>query len=183
MRTTLSLALFLFSTLAWAVSDDTSSQNATRDQLNNTPPGAPVLLGTKLVDRTIHTLRAKYDFSVLGGASIQSLGGLQLLNEEGKPFALPKNAIVRAVLVDVVGTVTAVGSNAKISIGANSKVDLLAATAISSFSSGSILAGLPVNTAATAVKVLFDESIDMVVTGNDLNGGKFFVIVDYSIAE
>lgn len=183
MRIILTLTLFLLSVNAYAASGDTVDTNRLRDVLNGTPPGAAVRLGTKLVDRTLRTVRAKYDFSILGGFSTQSVGGYALLDEENKPLKIPQNAIIRNVLVDVTGTVNSVSSLARISLGVNTPGDLKVATAPTSYSSGSILAGVPVNTAATAIKVQGDESVVATITTNDLRSGKFFVIVDYSIAE
>ena len=100
------------------------------------------------VSENLNYKRFVYDFSVLGGA----VSTIPLLDEQGNPAILPLASLVLSVVLDVVTAVTSAGS-ATVAFGCNSTTDLLGATAKASLGTG-LVAGIPVMTAATAVKIV-----------------------------
>lgn len=97
------------------------------------------------VNEVLNYKRFVYDFSVVGGA----IGVLALQDDQGAAAVMPVGSLIMSVLIDWV--ITGVGATATWALGCTSAVDLLAATAVASCTG--ILAGIPIMTAATAVKV------------------------------
>lgn len=137
-----------------------------------------VRLGTQLADKKVQVMKASYDFAVQGGSDVASLN---LKDTDLKDAVIPKSAIIKQVLID---TITApVGTNATITLAADTPgADLKAATAITSYTAGSLQAGTPVGTAATMHKMLADRTITMRVLGNNLTAGKFNVFIEYYLS-
>lgn len=137
---------------------------------NGTLKGDFVVLQAKQI------LRAKYDFSISGGA----VGAIQLLDENGKPAVIPSKCIITKVLVDVITAPTS-GGAATIALGANTSTDIKAATAIASYTG--IVACVPVETAASAVKTTADRIVTATIATAALTAGKFYVMVEYIVSE
>lgn len=121
-------------------------------------------------------LRAKYDFAISGGA----VGAIQLLDENGKPAVIPNKCIITKVLIDVVTGLTS-GGLPTIALGANTTTDLKAATAMASYTG--IVAGIPVETAASCVKTTADRIVTATIATAALTAGKFYVMVEYIVSE
>ena len=134
------------------------------------------------VSETLNFKRFVYDFSVLGGA----IGTVQLKDEQGNPALLPVGSVILSVIVDMITAVTSAGS-ATVALGCTSSSDLLGATAKASLASG-LVAGVPVMTAATAVKVATGSSllqrpnfsvaaqpVSAIIAVAALTAGKFYV--------
>ncbi len=98
------------------------------------------------ISEVLNYKRFVFDFSVVGGA----IGTLALQDEQGVAAVLPVGSLILSVIFDFVTAVTS-GGAATVSFGCTSAVDLLAATAKASLTG--LVAGIPVMTAATAVKV------------------------------
>lgn len=130
-------------------------------------------LGDKLIKETVHTLKLQYSFAVQGGA----IGAINLVGEDGKAAKLPKGAIVRDCLIDVVTAPTS-GGAATIAFGTGQAAnDLKAATAIASITG--LVACVPVGTAATAIKLTLDRTPTITVAAFALTAGKFYVHIEY----
>lgn len=153
--------------------------NALKDAKNNRDPAA-VGLGSRDGDLSVlqkkHVLRALYDFSVSGGA----IGAISLLDENGKAAVVPDNAIITDSMIDNITPATSDGS-ATIALGVNTTTDLKAATAYTSYTG--ILTGIPVGTAATAVKMTADRTVTATIATAALTAGKFYVMVEYMLSE
>ena len=100
------------------------------------------------ISENLNYKRFVYDFTVLGGA----VATIPLLDEQGNAAVLPLASLVLSVIVDVVVAVTS-GGSATVALGCNGTTDLLGATAKASLGTG-LVAGVPVMTAATAVKIV-----------------------------
>lgn len=123
---------------------------------------APMLLGGQVVRRSVRVFKGVYDFSLQGGAisTINLLDAMQLQGSQPKLLGaqaawpllyLPPGFIVLNCLFDVITALTSGGSpTLAFSTGVNA-ADLKAATAMATYTG--LLAGIPINTAATAVKV------------------------------
>lgn len=98
------------------------------------------------VNETLNYKRFVLDFGVVGGL----IGTLALQDDQGVTAQLPVGSFIMSVIFDFITAVTSAGS-ATVAFGCTSTTDLLAATAKASLTG--IVAGIPVMTAATAVKV------------------------------
>ncbi len=129
-------------------------------------------LGTRLMLERTYNLRCKYDFAVQGGA----VGSVNLLNPSGAACKVPKNAIIQNVLIDVVtaGTTSASGTMA---LTAQTAGDLKAALAAASYTG--LLDGIPVDTAATSIKLTADRTIIGTIATGALTAGKWYVHIRY----
>lgn len=150
---------------------------------------APLKLGSQIVRRSLRVYKGLYDFSILGGAisTIQLID--PVLTDGSQPkllgtsspqrLVLPPSFIIARVLIDVITAPT--GSGASIALGsgiAAATTDIKGATAVGSFTG--LLDGIPVNTAATSLKipvatVLPGLYATMTISGGVLTAGKFNV--------
>ena len=135
-------------------------------------------LGTEVVDGSVKLMRANYDFSVQGGSSAATIF---LKAPDGSSAAIPNKAIITSVYIDTVTSLVDVSTGVRLAFGANTDVDLKALTASSSFTG--IIAGIPVETAASAVKMTADRSLTMKVAGGNISAGKINVFVKYMVSE
>lgn len=112
--------------------------NEVRQQLNRMNGTAyKASLGDNLSSK-LGCLRATYDFAALGGA----VGAHQLLNDDGEPVSLPAGALVVNAFAFVKTACTS-GGSATISLEIESAADLLALTAVASFSAAAKIQGVP----------------------------------------
>lgn len=134
-------------------------------------------LGTKLLMQAERSLKCQYSFAVQGGA----VGTVSLLDEQGKACKLPKNAIVLQAMIDVLTDPTS-GGAATIALGTGaSTTDLKAATAIASYTG--LVAGVPVDTAATAIKLSADQTPSATIATAALTAGKINVHIRFKMSE
>jgi hypothetical protein len=139
---------------------------------------AKIQLGTSLMKSREHSLKCVYDFSVQGGA----IGTLNLLDVVGKPCVLPNKAIIRDVLIDAVTTLTSGGSAVVGLSSGKTAGDMKAnATAFSAYTG--LVAGVPVGTAATAIKLTADVKPTITIATAALTAGKLNVHIKYQISE
>ena len=133
-------------------------------------------IGTQIVRKSIRHMRATYNFTVLGGTSGSSYN---LKDLDGKDAILPNKAIITSVMLD---TITApAGAGGYIAFGANTTTDLKASTAIASYTG--VIAGEPVHTAATAVKLTAKRTLTATIAGATLTAGKVHAFIEYYLSE
>ncbi len=117
--------------------------------------------------------KATYDFSVDGGA-------IATFNLFSSPV-IPAGAIIFGGLIDGITTLAG-GGGATIAFGLGTGAQaaaLKAATAFATFSAGSIVALIPVWTAASAFKVAADTKISATIAANTLTAGKLAIQIYY----
>jgi hypothetical protein len=133
-------------------------------------------LGRILVRREQRLMKCKYDFAVQGGA----VSTVNLVDEDGKACVVPKGAIIRDVMIDVItaGTTSASGTMA---LTAQSAGDLKAALAAASYTG--LVAGIPVGTAATAIKMTADRTVQGTIATGALTAGKWYVLIEYILSD
>lgn len=131
-----------------------------------------VQLGDKVSSMKV-CLVGKYDFAVQGGAT----GLINLLDSKGAALKVPANFVCTNVLIDRVTSPGAITSGT-ISLGLNSTADVLAALAMTTFDGTSLLAGIPVGTAATAIKIASEATLTATISTTALVAGKFYVSVE-----
>lgn len=130
------------------------------------------------------SVRCTYDFANVGGAiaaitlSSSTVGALL---QSKSACIIPKGAIVMEVLIDTITAPTSGGSATIALSTGQGAADLLSATAYSSFSG--IQAGIPVGTAATAIKMTADRTPTATIAVATLTAGKFYVIINYNVSQ
>lgn len=120
--------------------------------------------------------KATYDFEVDGGA----IGAI------GLGVTIPDNAVITRAWVDVITTLTSATDAATIALHANAANDLVSAIAISDVSNpwdAGLQEGIPVDSAATAIKLTAARELTATVAVEALTAGKFVLMVEYMITE
>lgn len=140
-----------------------------------------IKLGSQLVDNKVQVLRAILDVTTIGG--VASGSSVTLKDPEGGDATLPDNAIVRQVFIDTItAAASGSGSTPTVSFGTDSTpTNFKAATGFTSYSG--IVAGIPVGTAATAVKMSADSAVKAQVLAGSLSSGKIDLLIEYLISE
>lgn len=155
-------------------------------KLNQASPGAmaETRLGDQVVLKSVRKMRAYWDFSVSGGAA----GTFTLLDAAtGKSAVLPKGAIVRDCLFDIItapsplAIPSATPSPTIAFSTGQSAGDLKAAAATGAYTG--LVACIPVGTAASAIKLTADRTMTMVLTPDAVAQGKIYVLVTYEMSD
>lgn len=144
-------------------------------------------LGTQILTNQQRMIRCTYDFSSLGGSSAAALSLRSSTTDSfSKPNTtclLPKGAIIMEVFIDTVTSLTSAGSATIALSTGQTAADILTATAYSSLTAGSITAGVPLGTAATAIKLTADRTPTATIAVAPLTAGKFYVLIDYILSQ
>lgn len=131
-------------------------------------------LGNKLSE-SLGCLVGTYDFSKQGGA----VGSFSLKDPDGLTVKLPSGALVLSAIA-VVRTAATSGGSATIALTLESAGDLLAATAVASFSAAAKLQGIPdFGTLADSVLTTAERTLTATVAVAALTAGKVDVYVFY----
>jgi hypothetical protein len=139
---------------------------------SNLPSMQGEKVGTQMLRNCLQVMIAQYDFAVQGGA----IGSVNLLGLDGKAAVLPQNAIIADSLIDVITPCTTSASGT-IALTAQSAGDLKAALAAASYTG--LVAGIPVGTAATSIKMTADRTLQATIATGAITAGKFNLIVEY----
>lgn len=156
--------------------------------------GQPVQLG-KAMTKKLQVAKGLYDFSKQGGAS--SIGGnsvlANLMDLDGKDLQLPNGALIKNVVVDVLGTFKAsavAGFTApQVALTLSSVGDLLAYTSATGVTG--IVQGVPAGTVGTMLKVRAPSTVGanagsvvrFNLKGGSLIGGKANVFIEYYLSD
>lgn len=138
----------------------------------NLPSLAGEKVGSNLMREKIQVAIGTYDFAVQGGA----IGTVDLLGLDGKPVVIPQGAIIMDSLIDVI-TQGATSTSATIALTAQTAGDIRAALGAASYTG--LLAGIPVGTAATSIKMTADRTLRATIATGTVTAGKFNVIIEY----
>lgn len=141
-----------------------------------------------VLHRTKGCLKAVFDISLQTGGTAPA-GSYALVDDLGNPALLPAGAYITNVVF--VGQTSFVGTSATIALFMLVAADLMAATAISSLTATTIVAGKPVGTAATwvgpSVSTVADpyspasgSTIQATVATTTLTAGKGAWIIEYA---
>jgi hypothetical protein len=163
---------------AFAASNGLPQPSAVRD-LGNYPSISSLRtmqLGTQLVDKKIQVMKATYKVSVQGGA----IGTVNLKDTDGKDAVLPNKAVIKQVIFDV-KTACTTGASGTLSFGANTTTDLKAATAAASWTG--LVAGVPVGTAATAVKTTAQRTLTASIATGIIAACDINAFIEYYISD
>ncbi len=147
--------------------------------LNLASPGAMAKhqLGSLVVSQKKWVLKGTYDFAVQGGA----ISTIKLRGDDLKELKLPKGAIVSYCAIDVLSALTSGGSATVAVSTGKTAADLKAATAYGSITG--LVACVPVGTVATSIKLTADVIPTITVAGAALTGGKFNVLIEYTLSD
>lgn len=162
---------------------------AIRDELNYSPFGSNVQLGTQLQSKKMHVLQALYDFNRQGGA----VGTVDLLDAKDlKKAVLPAGAIVKNCVVHVLTPLTSTGS-ATVSFSTGNRLeDVKPIAGKASFATSDGLVACQVNggTVSTWVKLpgytdgyssgyTREFTPTMKIGTSALDGGKISLFIEY----
>lgn len=136
-----------------------------------------VQLGTLITKKKVQVMKATYRYSVQGGSSSAAI---DLLDTDGKAAKLPDNAIIKQVLFDVLTAPTS-DQSATLAFSAQSAGDLKAALGKASWSG--LVAGIPVGTAATMIKLTAERTLQLQVAVGPLTDGSINVFVEYYLSD
>lgn len=132
-------------------------------------------LGQKIAQQ-VHCVKAKYSFATNGGAT----GTMFLQDEFGQEILIPSGAIVKQVIIDRATAPASAGGAGTVALGINTTTDLLAAVDADTLSA--IHAGIPVGTAATAVKATADRKLQLTIGVEALTAGVLNIYVEFYYA-
>lgn len=169
------LIFAMFAFMTPAIAGTLAQDKAATADLNRAQPGAMQKhqLGSRVVADQVRAVTATYDFSVNGGA----IGTFNLLDPSTRqPVRLPQGAIIVDCIIDVLtaGTTSASGTMA---INAQTAGDIKAALAAASYTGR--VACVPVGTAATAIKLSADRTLQYTIATGALTNGKWDVKIQY----
>lgn len=133
-------------------------------------------LGRRL-SNTLTCVKGTYDFSKLGGA----VGSVSLLDDDGMAIKIPTGSLVLNAFIFVPTALTS-GGSATIALNIESAGDLLAATAVASYSAAAKLQGIPdFGTLSDAVLTTAERTLQATIATAALLTGKFEAFVFYVI--
>lgn len=145
-------------------------------RLNTSATAGPAsLLGTQIVSNKVQLLKCTYNYATQGGTTAAAINMKDVV---GADCTLPSGAIVKQVITHVVAAVTSNGS-ATVSIGAGSTTDLMGSTAKASLGLNVVIAGTPVGTAATAVRLTAAKVVKVTVGTAVLTAGRLETFIEY----
>lgn len=191
MKTILSLLLMLTASSAFAAYPKPTD---IKFELDRTPYGERVSLGTQITDKKVHILRAQWDHAVQGSTT----GSISLYDLDGKPAKLPINSIVTDCLIDVKTAITLNSSFAvnapyfAFSTGVDGVNDLKANVPASALSG--VVSCIPVGTAATAIRITTESTPILTITSAShsawssttpsvATAGKINVLIQYILSQ
>ena len=163
-------------------------------ELDRTPYGERVSLGTQITDKKVHILRAQWDHAVQGSTT----GSISLYDLDGKPAKLPINSIVTDCLIDVKTAITLNSTFAvnapyfALKTGVDGVQDLKANVPASALSG--VVACIPVGTAATAIRITTESTPVLTITSAShsawssttpsvATAGKINVLIQYILSQ
>lgn len=189
MKTFLSLLLMLQATVVLGAYPKPTD---IKFELDRTPYGERVSLGTQITDKKVHILRAQFDLAKTSATT----GSIELLDLDGEPAKLPINSIVTDCVIDVKTAPvlnTAYQVNAPyfaFKTGVDGVQDLKANIPASTLSG--LVACIPVGSAATAIRITTESTPVMTITSASwpgtttpsvLTSGKWNVLIQYILSQ
>ncbi len=130
-------------------------------------------MGTQGLENKKGVIYAEYDFSKEGGA----VGDITL-----RGGVLPKGAIVTSGIIHVPTALTS-GGSATIALKVVGTADVLAATAVASFSEDALLDVVPDGEASNMVLCAANAAVVATVAVAVLTAGQFVVALEYVVTE
>ena len=141
-------------------------------------------LGTKVMRDAMHDAVYQYSFAIDGGA-ISTKTVLRQPATQGSAASssssLPKGAIVVGCYIDVITALTTSASGTMALSTGQAAADLKSATAAASYTG--IVACIPVNTAAAAIKLTADSTPYFAIATGAITAGKFNLHVQYMLSD
>lgn len=173
------LAVLLLSLCFHTANAGTQAGNLNAEfDLNKASPGAMAkhLLGSLVIHKELRVIQLSYDYSQQGGSSAATVS---LWDEFGKPAKLPKGAIIRDCIIDVITALqSSTGTGATVAVGTGAAANDLKTAALASSYTG-LMACIPVGTAATSIKLSADQAPYLTISSNNVVAGKLNVFVEY----
>lgn len=133
-------------------------------------------LGTNLA-KTHGLVVGKYSYAIQGGSSAADISLLRDLKDTSSTVVIPSGAIIKQVWFDVLTA----PSGGSLAFKAQTTGDLKASLAAGSWTG--IVAGIPVGTAATMIKMTADRTVKMTVGSGTLTQGKINAYIEYDLGD
>lgn len=152
----------------------TAEKKYALDRMNST--AIKYALGSEL-NKSKNCVKGVYNFATQGGA----VSSINLLDDDGVAVVIPSGAIITRVLVHAALAATS-GGSATIALKSKTAADLLAATAVASFTLAALIDGIPVNTAATSIIMTADTTPQVTIAVAALTAGKLNVFIEYVLS-
>jgi hypothetical protein len=167
-------------------------QRAVTTELNLSPFGSRVTMGTMLMDKTVHVLRGQWDFASQGGA----VSTIALSDIDGKRAVLLPGAIIKNCVILVDSPLKSLGS-AQIALSSGKLLnDILPPTAYSTYGTGDVVAGCQVQGSSPGswVKLPGNYTAEytpgytsaytptMSISGAAITSGKIRVLLEYILS-
>lgn len=140
---------------------------------------ADAQVGTNLRNAQQFGVKAKWDYSVQGGAS----GDISLLDMENKAVKLPTGAIIKDCMIDVVTQPTSSTGSGSIAFSSKAVADLKAATFVAGYTTSARIACIPDRTVGNTIKLASEATLKIRVGSEALTAGKINVWVQYVLSE
>lgn len=128
------------------------------------------------LDHKPNMVVGRYDFAVQGGA-VGAINLLEDLTDVNSLLVIPDDGIIKQVTIDIITAMASAGGTGTIALTAQSAGDLLAAVDADNLSG--LVAGVPIGTAATMIKMTADRTLVGAIAVEALTAGKFDVYVEY----
>jgi hypothetical protein len=185
----LSLAIMAESAFATQGNPSNPLPLIVQQRLNQSALAGPLVrLGTQVTQKKVNVLKAVYDYAILGGTSgsTGATGASHILKDsDGGDATLPKDALVKSVMVRVPTTLTSAISGAAIQCGINANAnDLVSPTQVSTLNSGNrMTAGAIVQgTVSGWLKVIdYNQAVGCLIMGAPITAGKYVLYIEYYI--
>lgn len=130
------------------------------------------------LERKIGVLKCTYDFAAQGGA----VAAITMKRDNGDDATLPSGAIILGGIVHVVTAVLSTGSATVALATGQTAADLLAATGKASLTLNALIDMVPVNTAATAIRLTAARTIKATIGTEVLTAGKIVAFIHYVLS-
>lgn len=145
-------------------------------QLNNSATAGPASrLGTQVVSNKVQLLKCTYTVATQGGTTAAAIN---MKAVDGTNCTLPAGAIVKQVITHVIAAVTS-GGTSTVAIGAAASNDLQVATDKGSLTLNALIAGVPVSTAATMVRLSSAKEVKVTNATTALDAGTLETFIEY----
>lgn len=129
----------------------------------------------RLLSNTLNCVKGVYDFTKVGGA----VGSFNLVDDDGLAVVLPSGALIVNAFAFAKVAATS-GGSATIALNSEGAGDLLAATAVASFSLSAKLQGVPdFGTLGDSILTTAARNLQATVAVAALTAGKIYVYVFY----
>lgn len=150
-------------------------------RLNFSATHAPLVkLGTQVTQKKLNVLKAVYDVSKLGGATLSTF---TLRDAAGGQAVLPKGAIVQRVLIHTPLALTTGSTMTWLSLGVNTPRDLQWDIPYTAYALNAVMEGRVAGTSTSIRVAAANSAVVGKLVGGSLSAGKVNFFIEYVLSE